>query len=148
LRQGYFALFERSAYEAIQDGAGITDLCTLYLENLAEQFGDTVKISADFQHEWLTIPHFYQWPFYVYAYAFGHLLVLALYEQYQKEGDPFKTRFLNILAAGGSAAPVKILAKAGIDIHEAEFWQGGFAILGKQLDQLENLTNQTTMGAN
>ena len=86
LRQGYFAIFEREAYEAIQDGASVDDICSLYLENLKEQFGDAVTVSEDFQYEWLAVPHFYKWPFYVYAYAFGHLLVLALYEQYQQEG--------------------------------------------------------------
>jgi oligoendopeptidase F len=145
LRQGYFALFERDAYKAIQDGASVNDLSALYLENLAEQFGDAVTIPSDFQHEWLAIPHFYRWPFYVYAYAFGHLLVLALYEQYQAEGEPFKARYLDILAAGGSAAPVAILQKAGIDIFKAEFWQTGFDVLAKQLDQLENLAGRPTL---
>lgn len=147
LRQGYFALFERAAYEAIQDGAGVDDLCALYLENLADQFGDAVTMSDGFQYEWLSIPHFYQWPFYVYAYSFGHLLVLSLYDQYQEEGDPFKARYLNILTAGGSAAPVQILAEAGIDIYKAEFWQGGFDLLAKQVEQLENLIDQPTLAA-
>lgn len=139
IRQSYFALFERDAHEAIHNGACVDDLSTLYLENLKEQFGDAVDVSDEFQVEWLAIPHIYKYPFYVYAYAFGHLLVLALYEQYQQEGEPFKARYLEILAAGGSEAPVKILEKAGIDIHSADFWQGGFDVLAKRLDELEKI---------
>ncbi len=111
----------------------------MYLENLKEQFGDSVTVSEDFQYEWLIIPHFFLYPFYVYAYAFGHLVVLALYEQYQQEGESFKVRYREILSAGGSEAPLKILEKAGIDIRAAEFWQGGFDLLAKQMDQLERL---------
>jgi oligoendopeptidase F len=147
LRQGYFALFERAAHKAIQEGAGVDDLCALYRANLAEQFGDALTIADDFQYEWLAIPHFYQVPFYVYAYAFGHLLVLALYEQYRTEGDPFKARYLNILAAGGSAAPAKILSEAGIDIHDPDFWQGGFDVLARQVERLEQLPANPTSPA-
>ena len=139
LRQSYFALFEREAHEAIHKGASVDDLCALYLQNLKEQFGDAVAVSDDFQYEWLAIPHIYKYPFYVYAYAFGLLLVLALYEQYRQEGEPFKARYFDILSAGGSEAPVKILGKAGIDIYAAEFWQGGFDVLAQLMDQLEQM---------
>lgn len=139
IRQSYFALFEREAHDAIHNGAGVDELSALYLANLKEQFGDAVDVSDDFQVEWLAIPHIYKYPFYVYAYAFGQLLVFALYEQYQQEGEPFKARFLEILAAGGSEAPVKILEKAGIDIFSANFWQGGFDVLAKRLDALEQM---------
>lgn len=140
LRQSYFALFELEAHEAIHKGSTVDGLCALYLDNLKEQFGDAVTIPDEFQYEWLSIPHFYMYPFYVYAYAFGRLLVYSLYEQYQQEGEPFKARYFDILSAGGSAAPVEILEKAGIDIYKAEFWQGGFDVLAKRLDQLEKLT--------
>lgn len=139
LRQSYFALFEREAHEAIHNGASIDDLCALYLENLKEQFGEAVDISDEFQYEWLAVPHIYKYPFYVYAYAFGLLLVLALYEQYRQEGEPFKARYFNILSAGGSESPVKILEKAGINIYETEFWQGGFDVLAQLMEQLEQL---------
>ncbi len=86
------------------------------------------------------IPHFYGVPFYVYAYAFGQLLVLSLYKQYKAEGDAFKPRYMDILAAGGSVAPVELLAKAGIDVTRAAFWQGGFDVIGEMVDTLENLT--------
>jgi oligoendopeptidase F len=78
-------------------------------------------------------------PFDVYAYAFGQLLVLSLYQQYLADGDNFKDRYRDLLSAGGSDAPVQILERAGIDIHSAEFWQGGFDVLKASLAQLEAL---------
>lgn len=142
LRQSYFALFERQAHEAIQQGASIDDLGAAYLVNLQEQFGESVELSDEFRWEWVSIPHIYQVPFYVYAYAFGQLLVLALYKQYKLEGEAFKPRYLKILSAGGSQAPARILAEAGIDIASADFWQGGFDVIAKLVDQLEELAAQ------
>ena len=139
LRQSFFALFERQAHGMIQSGATVDEVSQAYFENLRTQFGDAVGLSEEFRWEWVSIPHFYQAPFYVYAYAFGQLLVFALYQQYKQEGKAFKPRYLKILAAGGSAAPVNVLGEAGIDIFQAAFWQGGFTVLSELIDQLEQL---------
>jgi len=137
MRQAFFALYERQAHELVQQGATVDDLAGAYMENLCTQFGDAVELSDEFRWEWVSIPHIYQVPFYVYAYTFGQLLVFSLYQQYKAEGESFKPRYLKILSAGGSEAPVRILAEAGIDIYSAEFWQGGFDVLAGLLDQLE-----------
>ena len=139
LRQIYFAMFEREAHEMIQKNASTDELSAAYLENLKQQFGDSVDISDEFKWEWVSIPHIYHVPFYVYAYAFGQLLVFSLYQQYRAEGESFKPRYLKILSAGGSEAPEKILADAGIDIRSADFWQGGFDVLSRMVDELEKL---------
>lgn len=137
MRQVFFALFERQAHEMVIQGAAVDELSAAYMENLKLQFGDAVDVSEEFRWEWVSIPHIYQVPFYVYAYAFGQLLVLSLYQQYKTEGETFKPRYLKILSSGGSAAPAKILAEAGVDIYRADFWQGGFDAVRRMIDQLE-----------
>ncbi|NOZ70893.1 MAG: M3 family oligoendopeptidase [Chloroflexi bacterium] len=139
MRQAYFALFEREAHDRIAEGAAVDELSAVYLQNLATQFGDSVEVPEEFRWEWISIPHIYHVPFYVYSYAFGQLLVLALYQQYKKEGDSFKARYLDILSAGGSQSPANILRQAGIDIHRRDFWQGGFDIISDLVDQLETI---------
>ncbi len=139
MRQAFFALFERKAHKMIQQGASVDDLAEAYLENLTQQFGDAVEVRDEFRWEWVSIPHIYQVPFYVYAYAFGQLLVLSLYQQYKAEGESFKPRYLKILAAGGSDAPMRVLSEAGVDITREAFWQGGFDVIGGLLTQLEAL---------
>jgi oligoendopeptidase F len=139
LRQIYFAMFEREAHELVMKNASVDDLCAAYMENLKEQFGDSLELSDDFKWEWVSIPHIYQTPFYVYAYAFGQLLVFSLYQQYKAEGESFKPKYLKILSSGGSEAPAKILNDAGVDISSAKFWQGGFDVLSKMVDELEKL---------
>ena len=138
MRQSFFALFEKQAHEMIQKNASVDELCAAYMDNLKEQFGDSVELSDEFKWEWVSIPHIYHTPFYVYAYAFGQLLVFSLYQQFKAEGESFKPKYLKILAAGGSEAPAKILEEAGIDIRSAKFWQGGFDVLEKLVSELEN----------
>jgi len=139
LRQIYFAIFERAAHEKIIQDASVDELSELYLENLKEEFGDAVDVSDEFKYEWVSIPHIYGTPFYVYAYAFGQLLVFALYKRYQEEGESFKPKYLRILSAGGSIAPVELLAEAGLDVTKAEFWQGGYDIIDGMVKRLEAL---------
>ncbi|MDP1547409.1 MAG: M3 family oligoendopeptidase [Anaerolineales bacterium] len=139
MRQSYFAMFEKTAHEMVQKNASVDDLSKAYLDNLKEQFGDSLDLSDDFKWEWVGIPHIYQVPFYVYAYAFGQLLVLALYQQFKAEGESFKPKYLKILSAGGSEAPEKILSEAGINIRDPKFWQGGFDVLEKLVGELEQL---------
>ena len=139
LRQAFFALFERQAHAIIQAGASIDALSQAYLENLSAQFGDAVEIGDEFRWEWVSIPHIFNTPFYVYAYAFGQLLVLSLYQQYLMEGASFKPRYLSILSAGGSMAPLDLLLQAGIDIRQERFWQGGFDVIRGLVEQLEAL---------
>ncbi|NPV77334.1 MAG: M3 family oligoendopeptidase [Anaerolineae bacterium] len=138
-RQAYFALFERQAHEMIRQGASTNDLSDAYLANLKEQFGDSVEVSDEFRWEWVSIPHIYNVPFYVYAYSFGQLLVLSLYQQYKQEGESFKPRYLKLLSTGGSESPARILSEAGIDIRQAAFWQGGYNVVDALIQQLESL---------
>lgn len=139
MRQAQFAIFERQAHDLVQHGATIDELSTAYLENLRHQFGEAVEVSDEFRWEWVSIPHIYYTPFYVYAYTFGQLLVLSLYQQYKAEGNAFKPRYLSLLSAGGSKSPEKILSDAGIDMHSADFWQGGFDVIRGLIEQLEDI---------
>jgi oligoendopeptidase F len=139
LRQAYFAIFEKEAHEMVAAGASVDEISAGYMANLRAQFGDSVDLSEEFQHEWVSIPHIYHVPFYVYAYSFGQLLVFSLYKQYKEEGDAFKPRYLKILETGGSQSPEAILASAGIDIRQASFWQGGFDVIDGLISELEKI---------
>ncbi|MBN1231656.1 MAG: M3 family oligoendopeptidase [Anaerolineales bacterium] len=138
LRQAFFTLFERKAHKMIvEEGASVDELTQAYMKNLETQFGDSVVLSDEFKWEWVSIPHIYHYPFYVYAYAFGQLLVLALYKRYQEEGDSFIPKYKELLSAGGSMAPDEVLKRAGVDMKDAAFWQGGFEVIREMITKLE-----------
>jgi len=116
IRQAYFVIFEREAHRVIQKGGMPDDVNAAYLDTLREQFGSALALSDDFRLEWTAIPHIYRTPFYCYAYAFGNLLVLALYRKYQEIGASFVPDYLKILSYGGSASPDAVIREAGFDI--------------------------------
>lgn len=138
-RQGFFAMWEKEAHEMVHQGKTADEMAVRYLETLHEQFGDTMDISDEFRWEWVLIPHFYGAPFYVYAYSFGQLLVLALYQMFKREGESFKPKYLKILTYGGSESPARILKEAGIDIRSEKFWQGGYDVISEMIDELERV---------
>ncbi len=138
-RQAFFALFERKGHDMVMQGAMVDDMAVAYMENLKTQFGDSVDVSDEFKWEWVCVPHFFNVPFYVYAYTFGQLLVLSLYKQFKQEGESFKPRLIKILSAGGSQAPIEILKDAGIDVSKPAFWQGGYDVVSGLIKQLEDI---------
>lgn len=139
MRQAFFALFERQAHAALHDGASPADLSEMYLRNLQLQFGDALDLEPIFRWEWLTIPHFYHTPFYVYAYSFGQLLVLALYQRYRQMGKSFVPLYLNILSAGGAQAPMELLLQSGMDISQPQFWRSGFDVIEQWIEECERI---------
>ena len=139
LRQSFFTIFEVDAHKQIGDGTTIDELSKTYMKNLEMQFGDSVSLSEDFGVEWSCIPHFYHTPFYCYAYSFGNLLALSLFQRYKKEGKDFVPAYISILAAGGSKKPENLLSEYGFDIRSPKFWQEGFDYVQDQVKVLSAL---------
>ena len=139
LRQSFFTIFEIDAHEQIGKGTTVDEISKTYLQNIKEQFGKSVIVSEDFGIEWSCIPHFYHTPFYCYAYSFGNLLALSLFQRYKKEGKDFVPSYINILAAGGSKKPEKLLSEYGFDIRSPKFWQEGFNYVNEQVKTLAKL---------
>jgi len=139
LRQSFFTIFEVDAHRQIGEGTTVEGISKTYLQNLKVQFGNSVVLSEDFAIEWSCIPHFYHTPFYCYAYSFGNLLALSLFQRYKKEGKDFVPSYINILAAGGSKKPEKLLSEHGFDIRSPKFWQEGFDYVRDQVKALSAL---------
>jgi len=140
MRQSFFTLFEIDAHKKIAQSTTVNEISKAYLGNIKEQFGNSVNISDDFSLEWSCIPHFYHSPFYCYAYSFGNLLALSLFQRYKKEGKDFVPSYLGILNAGGSKKPEELLEEYDINIRSTKFWQDGFEYVKEQVKQLSSLT--------
>ena len=138
-RQSFFTLFEMEAHKQIANSITVDDVSNIYRKNLKEQFDNSIEISDDFGIEWSCIPHFYHSPFYCYSYSFGNLLAVSLFQTYKNEGESFVPTYIDILSAGGSQKPEKLLKEHGLDISKAKFWQSGFDYIKKQVDVLAKL---------
>ncbi|MEN8256518.1 MAG: M3 family oligoendopeptidase [Thermodesulfobacteriota bacterium] len=102
-----------------------------------EMFGDSVSLTENYDIWWAYIPHFLHTPGYVYSYAFGELLVLALYNLYKTEGDKFVPKYEALLAAGGSLSPYELVKPFGVDLNDPLFWEGGLATIDSMLTTVE-----------
>jgi oligoendopeptidase F len=102
-------------------------------------FRDSVRLSDEYATWWSYIPHFIHTPGYVYAYAFGNLLALAIYARYETEGASFVPSYLELLAAGGSDSPNELAKLVGVDLRDPEFWNAGLTVIEHQLVEAESL---------
>ncbi|MBT5855653.1 M3 family oligoendopeptidase [bacterium] len=139
-RQNMFSRFEMAAHAQMSESRmGTEELCDLYTSELKKMFGDAVTYTPEYRWEWATIPHIYQVPFYVYAYNFGNLLVIALYQQYLEEGESFIPKLKKMLAMGSSASPKEITEAIGVDIESPEFWRKSLTYIEGMINELETL---------
>ncbi len=107
-----------------------------------QMFGNSVVLTEDYAWWWTYIPHFIHSPFYCYAYSFGELLVLSLYNKYLTEGESFVPRYIELLSSGGSESPEDLLSRVGVYITDSGFWQGGLSILRGMVDQATELAKK------
>jgi oligoendopeptidase F len=142
-RQVAMTRFEAALHAArrAEGELALERVSALWLEANRAMFGSAVELTPDYGLWWLYIPHFVHSPFYCYAYAFGELLVLALVRRYDAEGDAFVPRYLELLAAGGSAPPPELLARVGLDIQDPGFWDSGLALLEGMVEEAERLAD-------
>jgi len=105
----------------------------LWVESQTEMFGDSVEITDGYRSWWSYIPHFIGSPGYVYAYAYGQLLALSVYERYEQLGQELVPRYLDLLAAGGSRSPEDLGRIVGIDLADPGFWDAGLDLVERQL---------------
>ena len=115
------------------------DFAGHWMETQRAMYGDSVTLTDGYRRWWSYIPHFVHTPGYVYAYAFGELLVLALYERYQAEGPAFAGQYRQLLAAGGSDWPHELVGALGIDLRDPAFWDRGLDAIDALVSEAEAL---------
>jgi oligoendopeptidase F len=109
----------------------------LWRSSQEELLGDSVELTDGYSCWWSYIPHFIGTPGYVYAYAYGQLLALSVYERYLQVGEELVPRYLELLAAGGSRSPEQLGEIVGIDLADPGFWEAGLDLVERQLEAAE-----------
>jgi oligoendopeptidase F len=102
-----------------------------------ELFGDSVEVTEGYRTWWSYIPHFINTPGYVYAYAYGQLLALSVYQRYRDEGPSFVPAYERMLEAGGSRSPEDLGEIVGIDLADPGFWDRGLDLVEERLAAAE-----------
>jgi oligoendopeptidase F len=114
----------------------------LWAESQEELLGDAVEVTDGYRSWWSYVPHFISTPGYVYAYAYGQLLALAVYGRYEEEGDAFVPAYLDLLGAGGSRSPEELGKIVGVDLADPGFWDKGLALVERQLEAAETAARE------
>lgn len=140
-RQTVMTRFEQSLHDARRKEGELTKerISELWTAANRAMFGSSVTLTRGYGLWWIYIPHFIHSPFYCYSYAFGELLALALYDEYERRGSGFVSGYLDLLSSGGSDSPEALVRKTGVDITAPGFWEKGFSILGDMVDEAISL---------
>jgi oligoendopeptidase F len=109
----------------------------LWATSQEELLGDAVEVTEGYRSWWSYVPHFIASPGYVYAYAYGQLLALAVYGRYEEEGPEFASSYIDLLRAGGSRSPEELGAIVGVDLTDPGFWDKGLDLVERKLDAAE-----------
>ena len=140
VRQIAFHRFETRFHAARAEGElAVEQIGGLWLEVMGESLGPAVKLNPGYEVYWAYVSHFAHAPFYVYAYAFGDLLVRALMEKRREDPKAFPPLYEALLAGGGTRTYVEALAPFGLDPREKAFWVAGVAQLERLVDEFEAL---------
>jgi oligoendopeptidase F len=144
-RQTAMNRFEDSVHRArrTEGELSVERIGDLWAASQEEVLGDAVEITDGYRTWWSYIPHFIGTPGYVYAYAYGQLLALSVYRQYEVQGADFVSRYLHLLGAGGSMAPEDLGRIVGCDLADPGFWDGGLALVEAQLEAAEEAAAST-----
>ncbi|MGA0606421.1 M3 family oligoendopeptidase [Phenylobacterium sp. VNQ135] len=140
VRQIAFHRFETRFHAArLQGELSPEEIGGLWLEVMGESLGPAVKLNKGYEHYWAYVSHFVHAPFYVYAYAFGDLLVRGLMEKRREDPRAFAPLYEQLLAAGGTKTYVEALAAFGLNPREKAFWAAGMKQLERLVDEFEAL---------
>ena len=111
----------------------------IWMEEMGASLGPAITLNPGYEHWWSYVSHFVHSPFYVYAYAFGDLLVAALMETRAKDPAGFTPLYRELLAGGGSKGYVEALAPFGLNPRDPAFWTIGTKRLEGLIDRFEAL---------
>ncbi len=140
VRQIAFHRFETRFHDARARGElSAGEIGGIWTEVMSESLGPAIRLNPGYETYWSYVSHFVHAPFYVYAYAFGNLLVEALMEARRRDPAGFTPLYEDLLAAGGARTYVEALAPFGLDPRDPAFWSSGCARLERLVDEFEAL---------
>jgi oligoendopeptidase F len=135
-------LFEKELHEEFRKKGYLSsaEIGQIFQKNMRAYMGPAVDQPKWAQNWWVYWNHI-RYYFYVYSYAGGQLIGMALQNQVRK--DPKNIEGVKqFLASGTSKAPKQIFAELGIDITKKAFWNQGLEEFENSLKETEKLAKK------
>jgi oligoendopeptidase F len=147
-RQAAMFRFERRCHEKRRRDGELSpsDFGDIWQEEMQSMFGSSLKLGEQHRDWWSYVGHFVFAPFYVYAYSFGELLALSLYQTAKAEGPAFAERYVEVLSLGGSRSPDELVSILGVDLRDRSFWERGFQVIEAMVGEFERLWLESKLG--
>jgi len=131
-------LFEKAVFERRrQRELAAREFSELMLEAQRATYGDGLDPDLLHPYMWAVKGHYYGPTFYNYPYTFGLLFGLGLYARYQRDPEPFRTGYDELLSATGLADAATLAAQFGIDTRSIEFWRGSLDVIRGNIAEFE-----------
>ncbi|MGE0002770.1 MAG: M3 family oligoendopeptidase, partial [Fimbriimonadaceae bacterium] len=142
-RQSAMFRFEQRCHRKRREEGELAaeDFGDIWQEELQSMFGKGLTLGEQHRVWWEYVGHFVFAPFYVYAYSFGELLTLGVYDLAKKEGSGFAKKYVGVLELGGKETPQELMERLGVDLRSREFWQGGFRAIEAMVSEFERLAH-------
>lgn len=143
-RQSAMFRFEQRCHAKRRESGELSseEFGDIWQEELQSMFQDGVKLGDQHRKWWMYVGHFFFAPFYVYAYSFGELLTMAVYQKAKLEGQGFADKYVNVLELGGSKTPQELMQLLGVDLRSRDFWVGGFTAIESIVSEFERLWDE------
>jgi oligoendopeptidase F len=147
-RQTMFAEFELAVHERAEAGDALSGeaLSALYLDLVRKYYGHAqghCRVDERYGVEWASVPHFFNYDFYVFQYSTSLIASTALAKDIRAEAAQGRTekrdRYLTMLAAGGSDYGVDLLKRAGVDMTTSEPTKAAIAEMNATIDEIEKI---------
>lgn len=135
-RQPMFADFEYKLHTMAENNEAMSSkvITDLYAKLNQEYFGPSVTMDPLVGWSCYYVPHFY-YNYYVYKYTLGMTVALAIVKRIL-EGDTSQIEsYLQFLQSGGSASPIDLLKKAGVDPLDDAIYDDAFTYFNNLLQQ-------------
>lgn len=140
-RQAALYRFEKRSHKQRRESGELSreQFGEIYQEEMQSMFQESVHLGTQHSDWWAYISHFFFAPFYVYAYSFGELLTLSLFQRAKQQGPGFAEKYLDVLVRGGSETPQELMSRLGVDLTDRSFWQEGFDSIDRMVTRFEEL---------
>ncbi|HEV8397944.1 MAG TPA: oligoendopeptidase F [Vicinamibacterales bacterium] len=141
--QVMFADFELQAHRLVEQDRPVTAdaLSGIYAGLVRDYYGDVIDPEPLAQVTWARIPHFFNAPYYVYQYATCFASTARLMLDIRSAAPAVSrdgvARYLDLLRAGGSDYPMRLLARAGVDLSKPDTVRAVCAELDMLVGRLE-----------
>ncbi len=147
LQQLAYYDFEKRVHKARRDGElDMEQISDIWLATQKEYYGPSVALDDYDRYYWMTVPHLFDTPFYVYSYAFAQQVVSGLYQLYRdaaEEGkearEEFVENYIGLLETGMTKNLYEMFQPFDLDPETPAFWENGLNLVSEYMDALEKM---------